>query len=120
MIMFDFNWILYGVITGSFWGIFAVFFYVPYPLKWIKCSDTIRSIFIVLFQFLFNFLGGFVGWFCMRLFLFRYSQGHFNFPDLILFCISVLGISGKLSDILFKLPGALEQKVKQYLGTNTP
>ena len=114
MIATDVNWILWGIVTGLFWGIFALFFYVPHPLKWTKCSEVTRSILVLMFQFLFNFLGGFAGWLCMHLFLLRFSRDHFGFPELILFGIALFGISGRLAHVLYELPSALKKKVEDY------
>ena len=114
MIAKEINWILWGIITGLCWGIFALFFYVPYPLKWSKRSEVARSILVLMFQFLFNFFGGFAGWLCMRLFLLRYWRDHFGFPELILLGIALFGISGRLAHVLYELPGALREKVEAY------
>jgi hypothetical protein len=73
------NWIMLGVIIGSFWGIFAVIFYAP-PLGWKKLKNIVQSIIILLFQFIFNFIGGFAGCVGIGLFLDRYSQGHLGVP----------------------------------------
>jgi hypothetical protein len=113
----DFSWVLFGTITGLFWGIFALFWYTPYPkLKGEKPWVIARSIYTVLFQFAFNFIGGFAGWFCIKIFLNRLSWGNFNFPELILLCIALLAISGRLSVIMYKLPEAIMQKVNKYFG----
>ncbi len=115
MIAYDINWVEYGIITGSFWGIFAILFYVPYPLKWGNHFDYVRSVFILIFQFVFNFIGGFIGWYFMSLFLSRYSQGHFSYPEMIVLSLSTIAISGKLSDVIYLLPGALKDAMNRVI-----
>jgi len=102
------NWILLGIIIGSFWGIFADLFYHP-ELKWKKFWEIIRSIYALLFQFVFNFIGGFVGCVGIGLFMDRYSSGYFGVPELVLLAISLVGVSGKLSDIIFQIPGLMKK-----------
>jgi hypothetical protein len=105
------NWILLGTIIGSFWGILAVLFNAP-PLRWKKLINVVRSFFIILFQFFFNFIGGFAGCVGIGLFLDRYSHGNFGVPELILLGIALVGVSGKLSDIIYKIPGFMNEMVK--------
>lgn len=105
------NWILLGILIGCFWGIFADLFYHP-ELKWKKFWDIVRSIYALLFQFVFNFIGGLAGLVSIRLFLDRYLQGHFGAPELVLLGIGLVGVSGKLSDIIYIIPGLMKDWAK--------
>jgi hypothetical protein len=106
---------LLGTAVGAFWGIFALFFYTPYPtMKWGKLREWAGSIYILLFQFVFNFIGGFAGCIGLGLFLDRYTQNRLGFPELILLCISLLGVSGRLSVIIYRLPDTIDAAFKNY------
>ena len=112
-----FNWVLLGAITGVFWGIYALFFYMPeYKERAKNAWESARRVFTGIFQFIYNFICGFAGWFCLKIFLKRLSWGYFGFSELILLCIALLGISGRLSPIMFHLPGALMKKLNDWLG----
>lgn len=119
------DWFLLGTIVGSFWGVFALFFYTPWPtMKWHK-FQMVRSIYIILFQFFFNFIGGFIGCYGIALFLGRYSQEHLGIPELLLLCIALLGVSGKLSEIVYRSPESLAKAIQAYFSrknqeTNKP
>lgn len=106
------NWILVGIIVGSFWGILADFFYTRAQLGWKTRMQVAQSILVLLFQFFFNFIGGFAGCVGIGLFLDRYSQGHFGAYELVLIGISLLGVSGKLSELIYKIPGIMNDIAK--------
>jgi hypothetical protein len=108
------NWPLLGLAVGTFWGIFAALFYAPPDLPWKKTWDVIRSIVVLLFQFFFNFIGGFAGCIGLGLFFERYSHCHFGWPELVLLAVSLIAVSGKLSDIIYKLPGLVEPRVIDF------
>lgn len=110
-----FNWLLLATLLGSFWGVFALFFYTPWTtMKWRK-FQIVRSVYIILFQFFFNFIGGFLGCFGFAIFLGRYSQGHLGISELLLLCAALLGVSGKLSEIIYRLPENVAEGIKGYL-----
>jgi len=50
------------------------------------------------------------------LFLERFGRNHFGFPELILLAISLIGVSGKLADIIYRLPGAIDEDLKNRIG----
>lgn len=100
----DVNWVLVGSIIGIFWGLFAVLFYRP-KADWKSFPGVVRSVVIIIFQFFFQFIGGFAGAMGLGLFLDRYSQGHLGIPELVLLAISLVGVSGKLSDVIYRIPG---------------
>jgi hypothetical protein len=108
----DVNWVLLAAIAGTFWGLFAVVFYRP-PAAWKTARDVLQSILIIAFQFVFQFIGGFAGVMGLGLFLDRYSQGHFGIPELILLAISLVGVSGKLSDVIYRIPGFMNEFMGQ-------
>jgi hypothetical protein len=94
------NWLVLGAIVGSFWGVYALIFYTPYAnMKWRKFQIH-RSLYIMLFQLFFNFIGGFAGSIGIAIFLDRYAHDHLGIPELLLLCIALLGVSGKLSEIV--------------------
>lgn len=100
----EINWVLAGFFIGAFWGLFAVLFYRPKAV-WKSFPDVVRSVVIIIFQLFFQFIGGFAGAIGIGLFLDRYSQGHLGIPELILVGVSLVGVSGKLSDVIYRLPG---------------
>jgi hypothetical protein len=100
----EINWILVGLIIGVFWGIFAVVFYRDEGI-WKPFRKAVRSAYIIVFQFIFQFIGGFAGAVGLGLFVDRYSQGYLGIPEVILLAISLVGVSGKLSDVIYRLPG---------------
>lgn len=104
------HWVYFGVLMGFFWGITAVFLYTPYPFEWKKtwyCWVNIRNIFIILNQFFFNFVGAFAGAACLRLLSIRIEQSFLGSIEIVLLVFSVLGLSGKLSAIIWELPKAV-------------
>jgi ABC-type Fe3+-siderophore transport system permease subunit len=108
------NWYLLGTAVGSFWGVFAAFFYAPHPLPWRGFWNVVRSVLVLLFQFFFQFIGGFAGCIGLGIFIDRYKQGHFGWIELVLVCISLVAVSGKLSDIIYRLPGLAESRVDDF------
>lgn len=123
--MMDFtrvNWPLVGIFIGGFWGAFAFFVYTPHPLPWKKkknyptpptfwriALDVGWSIVVPLFQFFFNFIGGFAGCIAFGLFFERYSHSHLGVPEFILIVFGLLGVSGKLSEIIYQIPGYIKK-----------
>jgi len=106
------NWVALGIIFGTFYGLLSELFNLP-QLAWKTLRDIARSIFTIIFQFVFQFIGGFAGAIGVGLFLNRYSHGYFGVPELILLAISLIGISGKLSDIIYWLPGFMSEFAKK-------
>jgi len=103
-------WVYFGILMGFFWGITAVFLYTPYPMEWRKPWYywlNIRNIFIVLNQFFFNFVGAFAGASCLRLLYVRVEQSKLGSMEIVLLVFSILGLSGKLSAIIWELPNAV-------------
>lgn len=100
----DANWVLLAAIVGAFWGLLSVVLNRP-PGKWRTPRHFVWSSVVFAFQFVFQFIGGFAGVMGVGLFLDRYSNGHFGAPELILLGVSLVAVSGKLSDIIYKLPG---------------
>jgi len=108
------QWVYFGIAAGLFWGITAVFLYTPYPLEWKKPWYrwlNIRNIFIVLNQFFFNFVGAFAGAACLKLFHVR-VQSSLGSIEIVLLVFSVLGLSGKLSAIIWELPNAVSALIQ--------
>jgi hypothetical protein len=103
------NWETWGIVTGAFWGIFAFFIYVPWPLPRCSCNfpkfiTVGRWLIIPMGQFIFNFIGGFAGWYLLSIFHDRYSSYHLGWLELALLFLSLVGISGKLADLIWKIP----------------
>jgi hypothetical protein len=114
------NWETWGIATGAFWGIFAFFIYVPWPLpRWswnVPKFVIVGRWFIVPFgQILFNFIGGFAGWYLLSMFYERYSRCHFGWPELVLLFLSLVGISGKLSELIWKIPDVFTDIVARLI-----
>jgi hypothetical protein len=108
------QWVFFGIAMGLFWGITAVFLYTPYPFEWRKpryCWWNIRNIFLVLNQFFFNFVGAFAGAACLKLFHVR-VQSNLGSVEIVLLIFSVLGLSGKLSAIIWELPNAVSALIQ--------
>lgn len=114
------SWGWWAFATGLFWGVVAVFLYArpPYRLLcdkhkeeyWCSCwGGAWRTVFIALYQFFFNFVGGFAGWLFLHLAYARYSAPcTFDGIELLLLLLAVLGISGKLSAVIWELPNAVK------------
>jgi hypothetical protein len=100
----EINWVVVGSIIGVFWGLFGVLFYRPKAV-WKSFPGVVRSVMIIIFQFFFQFIGGFAGAMGLGLFLDRFSQNHLGIPELLLLAISLVGVSGKLSDVIYRIPG---------------
>ena len=102
------NWVMLGLLMGSFWGFIAMFLYSPQSdMKWGKpwfAWNNIRNIVVFVNQFSFNFVGAFSGVVCLKLLYIRIQQGAFDGFDLALLIFSILGLSGKLSAIIWELP----------------
>lgn len=113
----DINWPAWGVALGTFWGLLSVVLNRP-PGSWKTLRNFIRSFFIFAFQFVFQFVGGFAGVVGIGLFLDRYSNGHLGAPELIILGVSLVAVSGKLSDIIYRLPGFMSD-LANYLSAVT-
>jgi hypothetical protein len=111
------NWYLVGfaMAVGTFWGVFATLFYVDHPLLWKGPWNAFRSAYILVFQFFFQFIGGFAGCMGLGLFYDRYSHGHLGWLELVILGASLVGVSGKLSDMIYKLPGMMDPKFKEFI-----
>jgi len=93
-----------------FWGIRAIYFVLIKQLK--DEADKIamypRTSFVlvhVVYQFLFNFIGSFAGWFCFYILLVKAYSSLLSFTssNLILFLISLLGLTGHIPQTLYGL-----------------
>ena len=114
------NWGWWGLATGLFWGTVAVFLYArpPYRLlcykhmneRWCSCwGGAPQTVFIALYQFFFNFVGGFAGWILLHLAYERYfPNSAVDGTMIVLLLLALLGISGKLSAIIWELPNAVK------------
>jgi hypothetical protein len=104
------RWISYGIAIGSFWGIVGVFLYTPFEkLKW-KSSpfwSKARYVFVVINQFAFNFIGAFFGWYSFYNLIKRSELIGFDGINVFLLVIAILGLSGKLSTIIWELPNSI-------------
>jgi hypothetical protein len=126
------NWGWWGLGTGIFWGTVAVFLYARPPYKylcfkhreerWCSCwGGALQTVFIAIYQFFFNFVGGFAGWLLLHLAYERYfCPCSVDGTTIILLLLALLGISGKLSAVIWELPNAvknlLESLAKKVIG----
>jgi hypothetical protein len=111
----DPNWVAWGIGVGTFWGLLSDVINRP-PGEWRTPRKFVRSFFIFVFQFVFQFMGGFAGVIGIGLFFDRYANGYFGALELILLGVSLVGISGKLSDIIYRLPGFMTD-LARFLAT---
>lgn len=105
------NWIVFAIITGFFWGLLAVLLWGK-GFKWC-CPCRPQNVLVDVYQFMFNFIGGASGWVCLKLVYNR--QPNFEWVDLALLVLGVLGISGALSAIIYKLPAVVAKKLSDHM-----
>jgi len=83
------NWFLFAFIFSFYWGIRGVFLFGKNKFWWWS------------YEFLFNFIGSFAGWCCFLALLTRVqshfpSYNGFTAGDIVLFFVSLLGLTGHL------------------------
>lgn len=97
------SWFWLALIMSFYWGIRAVQLFTN-NLNWHW----------KVYQFVFNFIGSFAGWCCFYVLLVRTQN---NFPsfqslalsDVILFVISLLGLTGHLPEVIYGFVKGLEE-----------
>lgn len=88
-------WLWLAIIMSLFWGVRSIILFAESRNFWWKS-----------YQFIFNFVGSFAGWFCFYVLLIRTqnnmprSQG-FAVGDIILFIVSLLGLTGHLPQVTY-------------------
>lgn len=122
-ILIDFlidSWFYLTLFLSIFWGLRSLwlFTFPPIPDENIdKAKYTFRTIlsykistvFMGIYQFLFNFFGSFLGWFCVYILLSKFSiittfnDINIGWDDLILFILSLLGLTGHLPQVTYGL-----------------
>ena len=104
------HWEIFAIATGVFWGIVAAILYVPHSLP-----KGMRFL-VRLYQFIFNFIGGFAGWYCLDVFntRLRYQKNGFGWAEVLLLILAIIGISGMLSAIIFRIPNAMEKYIDDW------
>lgn len=105
------HWQCAAIATGALWGVIAIMLYGR-GFKWTSAKDF----FVDLQQFLFNAVGGVAGWVCLRLLYDRRGTA-FGWPEIALLLIGLLGVSGKLSAVIWELPNALKEKLSGVVRT---
>ncbi len=84
-----------------FWGTRSSYLFTKHQEGWDK-------FFWVGYQFFLNFFCSFAGWACLHILVIRGKApfAQLSLPDLILFLLSLLGITGTMPQLIVKLPEA--------------
>lgn len=89
------SWLWFATIMSLFWGTRSTILFAESRNFWWKS-----------YEFIFNFVGSFAGWFCFYALLIRTQnniprfQG-FTGGDIILFIVSLLGLTGHLPQTIY-------------------
>lgn len=91
------SWFWLALIMSLFWGTRSVILFGISRNFWWKS-----------YQFIFNFVGSFAGWFCFYVLLIRTQNNMPRFQtltigDIILFVVSLLGLTGHLPQVTYGL-----------------
>ncbi len=123
------------IVFSLYWGIRSVILFTTDSLSRVdeqkqklyflrRKFPGIGTFLIGSYQFIFNFVGSFAGWVCFYVLLVRIqarSLGSLDFTggDVLLFFVSLLGLSGHLPQILYGLVesvGELGNKAIEKMG----
>jgi len=102
-------WFWLALVMSLFWGIRSTFLFANSRNFWWKS-----------YQFIFNFVGSFAGWFCFYVLLVR---THNNMPqfqgfvggDILLFAVSLLGLTGHLPQVTYGLVEGFAEIAKRAI-----
>ena len=105
IILIDY-WFWFAIVMSSYWGIRGL--HMSLIKKWKDKLSKTGYFYWLSYQFIFNFVGSFAGWFCFYALLIRTQNDVFRFrdftgADIILFVISLLGLTGHIPQVLYGL-----------------
>ena len=100
-------WLTLASIMSLFWGVRAIVLFESKRNFWWKS-----------YAFIFNFVGSFFGWGCFYVLLIRIQNSmptfkDFSGGDIVLFVLSLLGLTGHLPQAIYGLVEDLAEIVKK-------
>ncbi|MBU2512157.1 hypothetical protein KJ966_12525 [bacterium] len=99
-------WIPLSLIMSFIWGVRVI--HISYLDLSTQETSKLSYFFWFFYQFVFNFVGSFAGWVCFYILLLRTQSKlpnfiDFSWSDLLLFILSILGLTGHLPQTLYGL-----------------
>ncbi len=108
--------LLLSVLMSVFWGIRSVCLFADFSQK--KGINNWQKFLMKAYQFIFNFIGSLFGWGAFYILLIRLKNCSDTFSnisviDLILFFISLLGLTGHLPQVTYGIVKAMSDLVEK-------
>lgn len=99
-------WLFFAIVLSFFWGTRAALFYSGISTVNNKRQKVILGVFEGGYQFIFHFVGSLAGWCCFYFLLQRIPRTEpwvrdFTTGDVLLFFISLIGLTGHLPQITY-------------------
>jgi hypothetical protein len=108
------NWLLLASLSSIFWGVRSAYLFGT------KAASCWTSFFVRSYQFIFNFVGSFAGWCCLYVLLLRINNvalatHDFTGGDVLLFLLSLFGLTGHLPQATYGLVQAVESLAQKAI-----
>lgn len=111
-------WFWLALIMSLFWGIRSA---VLFKNQMMYERSLLEKFFWKSYEFIFNFVGSFAGWFCFYALLVRTQNNiphfkDFGGGDIILFIVSLLGLTGHLPQTIYGFVQSFAEIINRIIG----